>query len=377
MLGGHVALLLGVDEVERWHRLHAQFGGVVAGEVLGLVGAVEILAGQGGFAARHVAADDEVAAAVVLADDHVLQGLPGAGHVHGVGQVGPADARVGHLGGQALVGGEAHLAGDVVLLGGATGGMHQHHRLAADVGGLEGPGEEFVVGPVDGVAALEGHHVLSRRQGGAHLGGSPAGEHPPRQGQALEAPAQVIATPLGGDHAHRRMLQGGGAVAAPGLHHLVGLPAALDGEHRQVLALIGQQQALTHRDLLVVGVEDDRQAEEQAAGGAVVRHHGLVILLMHEAAQGGEAPHDQQLDVAGIAVAALHHPVHRGTGRLMHLGSLVLGNHQVDEGAAVGIDQGGGAGGMAGVAGGAVGDRHGDGPGAFGTISPFSQTAPR
>jgi len=61
---------------------------------LRVVGAVEVLAVDAGLAARHVAADDEVRAAVVLADDHVLDGLAGARHVHGVGQVRPRDARV-------------------------------------------------------------------------------------------------------------------------------------------------------------------------------------------------------------------------------------------------------------------------------------------
>ena len=47
--------------------------------------------------------------------------------------------------------------------------MHQAHAVAGDVGGVQGPGEELVVGAVDGVAALEGNDVGALGQGGAHL----------------------------------------------------------------------------------------------------------------------------------------------------------------------------------------------------------------
>ena len=59
---------------------------------------------------------------VVLADDHVLDGLARAGHVHGVGQVGPAQARVVHLLLQHLVRVVAHDAWDVIVL-------HSHIQL--------------------------------------------------------------------------------------------------------------------------------------------------------------------------------------------------------------------------------------------------------
>jgi hypothetical protein len=92
------------------------------------------------------------------------------------------------LGRQALVGLEAHLTSDVVVLGGAAGGVHQHHCAAAHVGGIEGAGEQLVVGAVDGVAALEGHHVLALGQGGAHLRRGFAGEHALGQLQARTRP---------------------------------------------------------------------------------------------------------------------------------------------------------------------------------------------
>ena len=261
VLGGHVALLLRVNEVERRHGFHTQLGGVVTGKVLGLVWTVEVVATDRRLAARHVAADDEMGTAVVLADDHVLQRLAGASHVHRVGQVGPANAGVVHLGGQALIGLEAHLTRNVVVLGGAAGGMNQHHALIAHVGGIKRTGEQLVVGAVDGVAALERNHVLALGQVGAHFSRRFAGEDALRKLQALDGTAEVVTTTLGGDHLHGGMLERGGAVATHRLARFIGLPLALHGHHRQLLAAVGEQQLLAHRDVVALGVHHDRQAE--------------------------------------------------------------------------------------------------------------------
>jgi hypothetical protein len=73
LLSSDVALLLGVDEVEGRHGDHAELRAVLLGEVLGVVGAVEVLAGDAALGASHVTADDEVCATEVLADHHVLR----------------------------------------------------------------------------------------------------------------------------------------------------------------------------------------------------------------------------------------------------------------------------------------------------------------
>jgi len=106
------------------------------------------------------------------------------------------------------------------------------------------------------------------------------------------------------------MLDRGGAVAALSLTRLIRLPATLHRQHCQLLTPIGEQQLVAHSNRSVIGVEDDRQAKQQAAGGAVARHHGFVVLLMHEATQGREPSHHKQLNVAGIAIAALDPAAH-------------------------------------------------------------------
>lgn len=53
---------------------------------------------------------------VIFADDHVLDGFTGPGHVHGVGQVRPAQARVVDLVLQHLVRVEAYHPRNIIIL---------------------------------------------------------------------------------------------------------------------------------------------------------------------------------------------------------------------------------------------------------------------
>lgn len=46
----------------------------------------------------------------------MLDGFPGPGHVHAVGEVGPAQLGVGHLLLQHLIGAESHYPRDVIIL---------------------------------------------------------------------------------------------------------------------------------------------------------------------------------------------------------------------------------------------------------------------
>lgn len=60
----------------------------------------------------------------------------------------------------------------------SAGGVHKAHGALPDIGGLQGSDEELIVGLVDGVAALEGQHILAFRQRAAHICWAGAGEHP-------------------------------------------------------------------------------------------------------------------------------------------------------------------------------------------------------
>ena len=158
---------------------------------------------------------------------------------------------------------------------------------------------------VNGVAALEGHHIFTIGETGTHFGGCLAGEDPLRQLQALDASTQIEALALHGDHPHGGVLDRSGAVAALGFRDLVGLPLRLHLENGQVLALVGEQHAVAHHHIVAIGVHHDRQTEQLTRCKPVTGDDSVVILLVHEAPQRGEAADHQQFHIAGIAIGAL------------------------------------------------------------------------
>ena len=310
-----------------------------------------LLTRQRRLAPGHVPPDDKVRAAVVLPDRHVLHGLPRARHVHRVRQVRPPQPRVADLLFQDLVGAHARLAGDVVVLRGADGGVHEADGALGDVVRVERAREELVVRAMDRVAALEGQDVLADRQRRAHLGRRRAREGALGQGEALDPAPEVVPAALHRDHLHGRVLDRRRAVALARLDRLVGRPLARDVEDGELLALVGQEQHVPDLDGLVVRVEDDGEAEQEAVGQAHGLDDGGVLPLVHEPLERREAADDEQLDVAGAAVRELDglgRPGPRGA-----LGGVVL-EHEVDEGGAVAVrgDEGGAGGGGGG--GGAV-----------------------
>ena len=54
---------LSICDVEGGHRLHVDLGGMLGGMLLGIIGAIEVLASDGALAASHVTPNDEVRAA--------------------------------------------------------------------------------------------------------------------------------------------------------------------------------------------------------------------------------------------------------------------------------------------------------------------------
>mmetsp|Transcript_21426 Transcript_21426/g.36564 ORF Transcript_21426/g.36564 Transcript_21426/m.36564 type:complete len:204 (-) Transcript_21426:12-623(-) len=190
--------------------------------LLSIVSTIEVVACEGALGAGHIATNDEVGAPIVLADDHMLDGLTRAGHVHGVGEVGPAQAGVVHLGLEHFVGLVTDGAWDVIILCGAHSGVHQAScARVLHVGCVQGTDEQLIVGAVDGVAALESQHVLILGQGGTDLSRALAGKHTCGHLQALQLATQVELATLKGDHLHCGVLQCGHTVHLGGLLHLI------------------------------------------------------------------------------------------------------------------------------------------------------------
>lgn len=123
----------------------------------------------------------------------------------------------------------------------------------------DAPGEELVVRPVDGVAALEGDDVLPGGEGGADLLGGSALELADGQLEADDLSAEVVLAALHGDHLDGGVLDGRGAVAVLGLEDLVGHPLGLDLHGTDLLALVGEEHPVADLHVLRVGVVDDGQ----------------------------------------------------------------------------------------------------------------------
>ena len=177
-----------------------------------------------------VAADDQVGAAVVLADDRVPDRLARAGHAHRQRQQAERGGLLGIVVQQLLVAAHAGEMVDVAGLGHADHGLDQEVGLGR-LGGAEG---QLLVRAVHRVAGLEGDHAAP-----AQLP-EPVAQLLRRVAQMLEIvvhgrldalhrAAEIDAAGMVVQVAHRRM---GPVVAAEhrqGLGPLVGLPAVGDG----------------------------------------------------------------------------------------------------------------------------------------------------
>ena len=128
---------------------------VLGHQFLGIVGTVERLALGVVAGAGMIAADDEVRAAVVLADDGVPDGLARTGHAHGQVQQRQRRGLLRVLLEHVLVAAHAGVVVDIAGLGQAD------HRVDQQVGlalarGTEG---QFLVSAMQRVARLERHDL--------------------------------------------------------------------------------------------------------------------------------------------------------------------------------------------------------------------------
>mmetsp|Transcript_15081 Transcript_15081/g.42860 ORF Transcript_15081/g.42860 Transcript_15081/m.42860 type:complete len:293 (+) Transcript_15081:1208-2086(+) len=244
-------------------------------------------------------------ASVVLPDQHVLDRLPRTSHVHRVRQEGPLDAIVVELLLEHLVRMVSDDARDVVGLRGPTGRVHKHDAVFGHVRRVQGPDKELVVRPVDGVAALESHHIRLGRQHLSHLRRAGARKDALWQPEAVDLASQVVLTPLPGDHLHGGMLKARGAVALRSFFHLVRSPPALDVHDGDVPPLVRHQNLASGLDGIIIGIEHDRQSEEQPVGQPHLVDHRVVGVLVHEPVQGVESTHVQKLHIARLPLVQL------------------------------------------------------------------------
>mmetsp|Transcript_17495 Transcript_17495/g.46610 ORF Transcript_17495/g.46610 Transcript_17495/m.46610 type:complete len:266 (+) Transcript_17495:485-1282(+) len=260
--------------------------------LLCIVRTVEVVTRDGALGPGHVAPDDEVRGPEVLPDDHVLNGLARAGHLHAVRQVRPPEHGVLllRLLAQRLVGVDADNAIDVARLRGAASRMHQE-RGVRDI--ALGALQELEVSPVDGVPVLEGHHILALRKRLAHLSRGLHEVLELRAGETMQPASNVEAALLGDEGVHRWVLEARSAVDLLGFNDLVRLPDRTGIENRHILAPPAQQKFVTRLEAFDVGqIQSHGQTEELFLRQAHVLHHGVVGGLVHEATQRTEGAVD-------------------------------------------------------------------------------------
>ena len=167
-------------------------------DLLGVVRAVERVACRVDSRAGVVTADDQVVGAVVAPDDGVPERLPGSGKPHRQRQ-----ERQEHPVGLVVVPDQRLIGADTRVVVHVPGLGEPHHRVKQEdaVHAHGGPLGEFLVGPVQGVAGLEGHdvRVAVAGQSGARLQwGLPQAtevvvrrdpQHPQRAGNVDPSPA--------------------------------------------------------------------------------------------------------------------------------------------------------------------------------------------
>ena len=292
-------------------------------DVLGIVGAIVLTH------AGVIAPDDEVGAAVVLAGDGVEDGLAGTRVPHGGGEHAQDDPLGGVVVPQdGLVGGDAHIGGDVVLLSLADQGVEEEAVHDLQRGLLD-----VLVGAVDGIAGLETHDGSP----------TPPGEHAPRLCRGVAqfgelgldgagpvhqpdiAAQEYFSLPVEPGHAGVRLV--GGLVDLAGLP-LLDLPAVrvflrhlhhgqdtlspwpelcrrpwpelcrrpwpelcrrlAEGHFLTLLDAVGQ--AFLHG-------QGDRDGPDQTVDQAHLRNTTIVVGLAHEAGEGTECAASQEFQV--------------------------------------------------------------------------------
>ena len=277
-----------------------------AQQLLGVVRTVERRARRVAARSGVVAADDEMRAAVVLADDRVPHRLARAAHPHGERQQ-RQQRRLARIAGQ-----QRQIAANARVVVDVAGLRHADHGMNQEVGFdlLRRAQRQLLMRPVHRVARLERHDA-----------------HPPQLGELgpqllRRVPQQPVVVVRHGPHAgqraadvvrlrpleevrHGRVLWVGGAEDRLGLGPPFGPPDVLDLQRRQHDALgIAQGQARSGRERrgqLFGNVQRDRQRPERAVGETHLRAHALVIVPGQEPGERREAAVEQQLQVARLA----------------------------------------------------------------------------
>jgi hypothetical protein len=336
-----MAAFLNVDQLLDGKHLDARLGRRLPQQILGRIGLVEALLDAVHLGRGMVGADDEMAAAVVLAYERMPQGFPRPGHAHGQLQ----QAQHGCLLGKGLenvfVAPHPGEVVDIARLSHAHHGMHEKIGLQ-HLGGMDG---QFLMGAVHGCACLIGDNpapgpLIEQLAELRRLVAVLDKVVLDRFFDAFEAAAEINRMGAIQKIVDPRVLLVRGAEDLLRLALPIGPPDGLDGQYRDQPALVvPERQAVPDRKRLGRGfahVEGDRHGPE----GAVTEPHGLhdpvVVGFVQEAGQGREAAVQQQFDVAELALG--ERPGRQLDRFLLDGPDLLIGKIEDLELAAVGLD---------------------------------------
>ena len=155
-MGGVGVTIFNIDQELERHHAYSKFPLVFAEQLLGIVRSVERFAVGVSARTGMIAADNQVGAPVVLADDGMPEGFARAAHPHSQRQQGELHRGLRVAGKDRLVAVNASVVIEVTRLG------HTHYGVNQEVGlqFLGCPQRQLEVRPVHRVSRLERDHSL-------------------------------------------------------------------------------------------------------------------------------------------------------------------------------------------------------------------------
>ena len=276
-------------------------------QFLGVIRTVEVLAVGIFSGTGMIAADDEMRAAMIFANQAVPHCFTRSAHAHGERQHGELDRAVGILREQQLVTAGADEIIDVARLGHADRGMDQQIRLDL-LGGAHG---QFDVRPMHGIARLEGHDFgpAHAAELGAQVGGSEAQRAEIIMRRSLylfHLSAHVPGIRFVDGVIGARMRGAGGTENRLGFGFAIRLPHIFNAEHGEhhPFGIAQCDLAAARRQFLgevFAHIERDRHGPQGAVCQTHVVADALVIGAVHEATQRRETAAHQQFQIAKLA----------------------------------------------------------------------------
>jgi len=219
---------------------------------------------------------------------------------------------------------------DVVGLSGSHGRVDHHYAGFLNVFGIEGAGEQLVVGAVNRVAALEDDDMRVFGETSANFSRGLAGEGSLGERNTGKSTTDVVLGALHGNHLDARVLQGRSTIALLNLKRFIGGESGLDVQNGNRLALVSEGYRFTRGKVITIGVHDDRKTEQKVGARKSDMFNVVIVhIFIHKSSQRRKSTDAQDFSIASLAIVDLKLSVH--VGELCRSGLGI--SHQVYQGA--------------------------------------------